>query len=222
MLLAVRDRFGVKPLYVAQVDGAYIFASEIKSLLRYPGAFRGFNRDKVSAYLTHCLVDDDRDTLFYGVRSVEPGTFLELSRSGENSGRFWSLPIASACEARHSEHELIQEFRVLLADAVKLRVRSDVPIGTMLSGGLDSTAITALIHKQKTSSEQSFDGLRGFHHTFSACWPGWESDEEADVDLLCSKLGLESHKLYPTAESLHGVMSEALYHLEEPLRLRPR
>lgn len=217
-LVAARDRFGIKPLYVAQVDGDWLFASEIKALLQFPGAHRGLNDEKVVAYLSQCLIDDDRETLFAGVQSVEPGTFVEVTRSGSRSRPFWSLPETRAqTDPRKPDREYIEEFRSLLTDSVRLRVRSDVPIGTMLSGGLDSTAITALIHERRQAGAQtSFEGLRDFHHTFSACWPGWVSDEEADVDLLCSRLGLEAHKLYPTAELLQAVLPQASYFLDQP------
>ncbi len=215
-LIAARDRFGIKPLYVSEVDGNHVFASEIKAILAFPGADRGLNHERVVAFLAHCLVDHDEETLFAGVRALAPGTYLEIKDGQVRTERFWALPAAKPVH-RRGDSDYIEEFVDLLRDAVRLRVRSDVPIGTMLSGGLDSTSITTLIDEQKhTEAPGSFAGLQAFHHAFSACWPGWVSDEEAQVDLLCTKLRLQAHKVYPTPKLLGSILPRALYYLEEP------
>lgn len=111
--------------------------------------------------------------------------------------------------------------RNLLADAVALRTRSDVPIGTMLSGGLDSTSITALIDEHRrgltpAGSQPAFDGLRLFHQTFSAVWPNTPHDEERPISLLCDQLGVHSHRIRITGEAATSVLDKVVYHLDEP------
>ena len=219
-LVASRDRFGVKPLYYTVVDGTWVLASEIKSLLAFPRAFRGFRGDRVRAFVHRAHIDCDEDTLFNGIHAVPPGTCLEIE--GEKSTRrtFWSLRIDDRFEGRSAE-SLVSSFADLLGDSVRLRLRSDVPIGTMLSGGLDSTSIAALIHEQRMHQRnlpptQESSGLRSFHHTITACWPGWLHDEEAQVDALCAKLGLRSHKCYVSPESMADVLYKVAYHLDEP------
>jgi asparagine synthase (glutamine-hydrolysing) len=219
-LVVARDRFGVKPLYYTVVDGTWIFASEIKALLAYPGAFRGYNEQNVMNFLAACLIDYDETTLFRNIRAVSPGTYLEVVGQEITERTFWSFHMKPSGK-QHSAGELVEQFTQLLADSVRLRVRSDVPIGTMLSGGLDSTSITALIYEQHRLSdsgnaEPAFAGLHTFHHTFSACWPGWKNNEEAEVDLICGELGLVSHKLYPTGEMLVDLFPQVVYFLEEP------
>ena len=219
-LVVSRDRFGIKPLYHSEVEGTRIFASEIKAILAYPGAFRGFDESNVGDFLTRCLVDNDENTLFRGIRSVPPAVSMEVAGDRTRVRRFWTLQVGRTRE-RQPEPELVDRFGSLLADSVRLRMRSDVPVGTMLSGGLDSTSITALIHEQRQlagsgSSGPGMEGLHSFHHTFSACWPGWKSNEEADVDLLCAELDLRSNKVYPTAEAMAALLPEVMYSLEEP------
>lgn len=219
-LIASRDRFGVKPLYYTVVDGTWLFASEIKALLAYPGAFRGFDEHNVLDYLAYCLVDHGETTFYRGVRALPPGTYLELSAQHAKQHSFWTLRVDSSGHDQ-SERARVAQFRDLLADSVRLRVRSDVPIGTMLSGGLDSTSITALIHERQRLSRtdspgEPIAGLAHFHHTFSICWPGWESDEEAAIDTICQALGLLSHKLYPTGEQLAELLPSVTYFLEQP------
>ncbi len=115
---------------------------------------------------------------------------------------------------------MAEQFRSLLTNAGRLRVRSDVAIGTMLNGDLDSTSITALMHEQRRlsspeSSRPESKGLHEFHQTFSACWPGWYQDEEEEIDHLCTRLGLLSHKLYPTGETVADLLPRVAYLLDE-------
>ncbi len=216
-VVACRDRFGVKPLYYTTVDGVQVFGSEIKAVLEHPGAHRGFEQRQVAGYLRDGLTDHTAQTMFCGIRSLSPGTSIVLGDGRSTTERYWSLPGMAAQNGRAPEG-LTDEFRDLLTDAVGLRVRSDVPIGTMMSGGLDSTAIAALIkqHQRAPEAGRTFDGLTAFHHTFSACWPGWFHDEEAEVDAMSAHLGVACHKLYPTAETIADTLPALAYQLDEP------
>lgn len=217
-LVASRDRFGVKPLYYTTVDGVQIFGSEIKSVLAYPGAFRGFEEPRVADFLRDGLTDHTDETMFHGIRSLSPGTSVEVTNGRSATARYWSLPGTGQAVNRRPE-ELIDEFRELLTDAVGLRLRADVPIGTMMSGGLDSTAITALIRQHQGGaggSGRTFEGLTSFHHSFSACWPGSKNDEEAAIDVMCARLDLLCHKLYPQPETIADTLPSLAYQLDEP------
>lgn len=217
-LVISRDRFGVKPLYYTTVDGAWIFSSEIKSVLAFPGAWRGFNDRRVMEFLARGLIDHTSETLFAKIQSVPPGSSFTLRDGDLRCHKFWTLKNKDVTKEK-TENEIIAEFRDLLIDSVRQRVRSDVPIGTMLSGGLDSTSITVLIHKQRLqgqSLEPLFEGLRCFHHTFSACWPGWENNEENEVDLIGMENGLSVNKVYPTAELIGSLLPRVSYFLDSP------
>ena len=91
-LVASRDRFGVKPLYWTTVEGVTILGSEIKALLAYPGAFRGLEDRKVLSFLQDGATDQDDQTMFGGIRSLSPGTYLELTERRMVTRRFWTLP----------------------------------------------------------------------------------------------------------------------------------
>jgi asparagine synthase (glutamine-hydrolysing) len=219
-LIACRDRFGVKPLYYAVVDGTWILASEIKALLAYPGAFRGFRDENIERFVLDNAVDGDDSTMFRDIWALSPGTYLELGSDGASHRRYWTLTVDGRHEGQSAD-ALVERYRELLNDSVRLRVRSDVPIATMLSGGLDSTSITALICEQRagrdgSDSGQAQSGLSSFHHTFTACWPGWRGSEEAEVDAFCENRGLESHKIYLTSAGMRDVIGKAVYHLDEP------
>jgi asparagine synthase (glutamine-hydrolysing) len=209
VLLACRDRFGVKPLYYTQADDLWCFASEIKALLALPGFDRRIDRDGVVEFLARGATDHRTETLFHGVRAVPPGSFIEVSGSGVSSSgvsatkRYWTLR-PDPDVGRLPDPDAVERFRRLLRDAVALRVRSDVPIGTMLSGGLDSTSIAALVRERASGS------------TFSACWPGLPLDEEPAIDRLCQHLDLTSSKVYVTGEEALEVLPAVIRHLDEP------
>jgi asparagine synthase (glutamine-hydrolysing) len=217
-LIAARDRFGVKPLYYTRVDGVWVLASEIKALLHHPGVAPGVNDRAVFEYLAFGVVDHRTDTFFQDVRAVAPGTWMEFGEGEPVTHRFWRLPEA-ASPTRRTDREWIDDFDALFSDSVRLRVRSDVPIGTMLSGGLDSTAITALISEHRdrdTGPVREADAVRDFHHAFTACWPGWDGDEEADVDRIGRRFGLSVHKVYLDGEMLLERLPCAVRQLDEP------
>ena len=217
-LVASRDRLGVKPLYYAFVNGAWLFASEIKALLTYPGVWQGFAEQDCLNFLVRGFVHDAGLTLFRNIHAVPPGHYMQLSERGLSSHQYWF--VSTDPGRQWSEHEAVAEFRQLLTSAVVLRTRSDVPIGTMLSGGLDSAAITGLLHRHQHMRDSvgtvGADGLRSFHQTFSACWPLWDSNEEKEIDLLSSKWGLLSHKAYPTGHTLCDILPHVVLALDEP------
>jgi asparagine synthase (glutamine-hydrolysing) len=218
-LVACRDRFGVKPLYYAEVGGASVFASEIKALLRFPGAHRGIEHEKVRAYVEHNALDGDDSTLFRDIWSVSPGTYLEVDDAGCRRRRYWTLALDRRFEGRSAD-SLVDEYLALLMDATRLRMRADVPVATMLSGGLDSTSITALICEQRgevdAGAAQPGSGQASLHHAFTACWPGWGGDEEAAVTAFCARLGLQSHRIYLSAAAMAAALRDVAYHLDEP------
>lgn len=217
-LVASRDRFGVKPLYYTRVDGAWLLASEIKSLLRYRRGAWAVNDRAVFEYLAYGMIDHRTETSFHDVHAVAPGTWLEFGATEPVEHRFWSLSAEGPAGTR-SDRELIEEFGELFGDAVRLRVRSDVPIGTMLSGGLDSASITALISEQRErggGASEELEAVRTFHHAFTACWPGWQGDEELDVDRIGQRFGLSVHKAYLDGELLRDSLPAVVHHLDEP------
>jgi asparagine synthase (glutamine-hydrolysing) len=213
-LIVCRDRFGVKPMYYTEVDGAWIFASEIKAVAGYPGAFRGMDEAKMMRFITRCFINDNDETIYRGIRSVPPGGYLIVNNGEMTSHRYWKLNVGNRDDGLDAD--VVNQFRALFDDSVRLRVRSDVPIGTMLSGGLDSTSITCAIDDQRRESGNTSEMLQGFHHTFSACWPGSMEDEESEIDALCARRGLANHKLYPTGSSVADLLPKVVYALEEP------
>jgi asparagine synthase (glutamine-hydrolysing) len=169
ILFGSRDRFGVKPLYFYRSSDCVLLASEIKAFLNSGICRTGPNWKVVSAYLLEHRLDEDSESFYEGIRQIAPGTAFEMDLQGElKTWRYWSLPEASD----EKVPQPARQFAELFEDAVRLRMRSDVPVGVCLSGGLDSTAIICAMARQWNGSEQPL-------HAFS--YYAKEFDESAYI-----------------------------------------
>lgn len=155
-LLCVRDRLGIKPLYYFSNEHFFAFASEIKSLLRHPEIRPEFEETLLPEYLAFGYTSGDR-TLFRGIRKLMPGhTLLLDTESGQmDIQRYWDVPDTIPPNER-SDEEWISECRERLEEAVQTRLMSDVPLGMFLSGGVDSSAIAALMKRLRTEPVKTF------------------------------------------------------------------
>lgn len=153
-LFLVRDRIGIKPLYVKDTGNRLVFGSEIKALAPALEAPAELDVEALYHFLTFNYVPTPH-TMHSGVRHVMPGHVLEVTKSGAKEWRWWDL---SQVEPEHDrpEKDWIEEFNAILDDAVRLRMRSDVPFGAFLSGGVDSSTIVGLMARHTTSPVRTF------------------------------------------------------------------
>lgn len=143
-LILFRDRMGVKPLFYANINGQLVFASEIKSILAYPGFRKDINYNAIYHYFSFKNIPSPL-TAFKDIYSILPGEFLEFSRGKIEKKRYWKIRFN---ESKNYDSEEIESRIVeLLQDAVKIRMISDVPFGAYLSGGVDSSVVVALMSK---------------------------------------------------------------------------
>jgi asparagine synthase (glutamine-hydrolysing) len=173
-LFAVRDRFGVKPLYLhRRADGALLLASEIKAL-HAAGAPARPDATAWADYLAYGVQDHDDRTFWEGVQPLPPGHLLTVDESGEAKvARWYDLAEKSSPGFdRRPEAEVAEEYLALLFDSVRLRFRSDVPVGINLSGGLDSSTLLALVQRVRgaDSDLQVFTFLTGDPHYDELPW----------------------------------------------------
>jgi asparagine synthase (glutamine-hydrolysing) len=146
-LLMARDRLGVKPLYYAELaDGRLIFGSELKALLIVPELPRRIDASAVEDYFTFGYVPDPK-TIFRDVKKLEPGAYLYVRRgdTGRTPVRYWDVPLAGERIPPESRGLWEQELRARLKESVRRRLISEVPLGAFLSGGIDSSAVVALM-----------------------------------------------------------------------------
>src|SRR5258706_2014259 len=146
-LFCARDRMGIKPFYYFWNGEVFAFASEVKALLEHPAIPAALAEEELGEYLAFGSTSSER-TLFRGIRKLMPGHHLTLrlsdARPEPEIRRYWDVPESSE-PLRRSDAEWIAETRRRLEDAVRTRLMSDVPLGMFLSGGVDSSAIAALV-----------------------------------------------------------------------------
>jgi asparagine synthase (glutamine-hydrolysing) len=219
-LVASRDRFGIKPLYYQHCpDGRWLFGSEIGALLSDPGAHRAPDTNAVLAQLVAGIWPEGGSTFFDGVQQVEPGTCMAFSPSGVTSTRYWQLPEPDG-DVMRDEREASARLQHLLEDSVRLRLRSDVRVGTMLSGGVDSTSIVHSMVQMSRRGEADSQSLGDSVQAITATFPGEQIDESADVVDYCGHLGLTLHKVAPLeVPAPEELFVEAIRLMEVPMNL---
>lgn len=210
-IFAARDRFGVKPLYYWQSpQGILCFASEIKQFTALPGWEPRLNAQKAYDFLNWGLLDHTRETLFQDVFQLRGGEFLEIGL--QNSGtapihplRWYTL---KPQPFQGSFLEASERFKHLLDDSIRLRLRADVPVGSCLSGGLDSSSIVCLANSQL--------GSKGQQKTFSACSRYKRFDERSHIDQVIQQTGVDAHYVYPDVDQLIEDLTTVVWHQDEP------
>ena len=193
-LYLVRDFFGIKPLYYTAFPGGLAFASEIPPLLSLPGVGRRVNPERLYAYLRFGLTDHGGETLFAEIRQVPPGHYLrvDLDAPGRAEAvRYWHLSLEKEIDLGFKE--AADRLRELFLESVRLHLRSDVPLGFALSGGIDSSAIVCTVRHLEPSLEL---------HAFSFVAEDEAVSEEQYVDQVAQACGVRVHKVRIAPEEL--------------------
>jgi asparagine synthase (glutamine-hydrolysing) len=204
-LFIARDRVGIKPLYYAETAHGVAFASEIKALLVCPGVKAEVDARLIPTYLEFGYVPG-AETAMRGIRKLPPAHWLEISERGTRVERYWD--VAFEPDRERTIARTADELHALLLDAVRIHLRSDVPVGVFLSGGLDSSAMVALLSEA---------GIRNIK-TFSVAYdePG-EYDETRYAELVARRFGAEHHVLKLDADRFAGYIPEYVWHMDEPV-----
>lgn len=202
-----RDRFGVRPLFYTQVGDNFLFASEIKALLSCPGVSAVIDPLGLDQIFTFWVTVPPR-TAFKNIFQLPPACSLTVKDGELGRSQHWSISYAEAAEARTaSEPQLAEELYALLEDATAIRLRSDVPVGAYLSGGIDSTVTTALAGKIAK------DRLRSFSITFE----DGEFDERSYQQEASRFLGTQHSNVSCSSADIARVFPQVIHHTEQPV-----
>ncbi len=209
-LFVARDRFGEKPLYYSASSNTMFFSSEMKALWE-AGVQRTIDEKMMLNYITLGYVQNPADksqTFFRQIYSLPPAHFMQVSLYPFkiHIEQFWDID-KQYCQ-KISESQASEKLMEMLTDSIRFRLRSDVEVGTSLSGGIDSSTIACLIKK-------GMDGDKNFK-TFSAIFPGFEKDESAYIRELVGELGLQNFSVQPSAEDFIMDFEKLAWHQEEP------
>jgi asparagine synthase (glutamine-hydrolysing) len=209
-LFLARDRFGVKPLHYYFQKGRFTFASEIKAILQDPTIFRRANDALIYDYLVYNCYNHTHETFFQGIEALLPGHTLTFDLSTkELEKRCWYDISLQESEERMDEEEIFTHFRALLIDAIRLRLRSDVEVGSCLSGGLDSSSIVCSLRQFTPEHSLRFN-------TFSVIFPHTKIDESGYIEKVVSQTNVNPHFISPTSSDLLQDVKDLVYHQEEP------
>ena len=241
LLFGARDRFGIKPLYYWRSPlGSLAFASEIKQFTALPGWQARLNWQRAFEFLRWGAFDHTEETLFEGVQQIPPGGCFQLNvpsvkqagseaqssilrfpqqekpanisagREGELKIETW-YRLPSTPQRRLSLTDAAEELRDLLADAVRLRLRADVPVGSCLSGGLDSSSIVCLMHEQLRRSGKSYR-----QEAVSSCTDDPRCDERRFMEAVVQQTGIRTHCVWPLPETLFETLDRLTWHQDQP------
>jgi asparagine synthase (glutamine-hydrolysing) len=209
-LFIARDRLGVKPLYYVHTDdGSLYFASEIKALLAARAIAPEINYRALPDYLANHGTSAD-ETLFHGIKRLLPGHTL-LWRDGElKIEKYWDVHYRTSNEdgrQRRSDDDYVEEWRELFRESVRLRLMADVPLGMFLSGGIDSSAIAAMM------SGMVRDPIK----TFSVAFKEREANELEYARLVANQFQTDHHEILVSAEDFFAALPQLVWHEDEPL-----
>lgn len=202
-LLLARDRFGKKPLHYALVGDRLLFGSEIKSILAVAPELAAVNNEAILQYLYFGYVPDPL-TSFLPIQKLPPGHLLEFEAGKIQVRQYWNLPPYST-HYPNSEEECLEELERRLAEAVRIRLISDVPLGAMLSGGVDSSTVVALMARASSQPVKTFS--IGFRHD--------DFNEAHYARMVAQRFGTDHHELIVEPNVLETV-EELTTSLEEP------
>ena len=206
-LLLARDRLGIKPLYYASTSRGLVFGSEIKSLFASGYLQPAFNEEVLPEFLSTRFVSGD-DTFFQGVRKLLPGHVLTWSAAqGIRTRRYWQLPSPSADANDMSFGAQAKDLRARLEASVESHLMSDVPLGVFLSGGLDSSALAAMMSRQVRDPIQSF----------SVGFAEEEANELPYARMAAKAIGAEHRDVTVTPSEFFDALPHLVWHEDEPI-----
>lgn len=203
-LILARDRFGVKPLYYSFHKNYFAFSSEIKPLVNYENFNVKINSLKIPFYLIYGNRLNTDDTYIEGVNSLKPSHYLIYENDSITVKKYYE--VNKLDQSSYSEEDLKNRIVELLEDSIKLRFRSDVPVGTCLSGGFDSSSIVSLASDAGQKNIQ----------TFSAVWNEKNCDESYYIDIVNNRFNCSPNKVIPSESEFSDVFSKLCYYQEIP------
>ncbi len=208
-MFCARDHFGVKPFYYYRSDRLFAFASEIKGLLCVPDVPHRLNEVRVADYLVP-MFDDKEITFYQGILRLPPAHSMTVSRTGVQLKPYWALDATREIRYRSNE-EYADAFREIFTEAVRCRLRSAYPVGSMLSGGLDSSSVVCVARELLAGQGN------GRLHTFSAVFDDVpECDESVYFKAVAAQGGLEPHYVPGERVNRGSDLDHLLWHQDEP------
>jgi len=204
-LFLARDHFGIKPLYYTYKNNDFIFASEVKAILKYPGIKSEVDMKSMNEYLTFQVMLK-KHTLFKNIHTLEPATYMIIENGKiKEKKRFWEFTYD--IDDTKTEEQYTSELLHLLENSLNIQTRSDVPIGSYLSGGIDSSLVSTLASKNYFDDFQTFSG--GFNDSK-------DFDETHYAKIVHKSINSIHHEIFPTSKDFIDTFEKITYHMDYP------
>jgi len=214
-LFCARDRFGIKPLYYTQAGGSFLFASEIKALLAHPDVGREPDDETLRTYLAWGVQDHSEKTMFSGISQLLPAHWMMVTSDGPQAPfRYWEVQVSPRVTSGEGDKDVAARLSGILRSATSIHLRSDVAVGTCLSGGIDSSTLTVFINDIIRSEAPASVGAR--QKTFSVVFSDKRFDESRYIDDVVAATGVDAHKTEPSPEKLWDDIDRLVYMQDEP------
>jgi asparagine synthase (glutamine-hydrolysing) len=205
-LFIARDRLGIKPLYYRYDGKTFLFGSEIKTILSYPGVNAEFNRGTLAEYLAFGYVAGS-ETMYAGIQKLPPGHTLEIDERGAlRVTPYWDLTVTPDQDSKPEEY-YVKGYRELLEQCVASHLMSDVPLGVFLSGGLDSSAVAALTTKIRRQPIE----------TFSVGYGEEQFSELPYARQVAEHIGSKHHEVRLSRDEFFETLPKLIWHEDEPI-----
>lgn len=205
-LFAARDRVGKKPFYYAISDRSFIFGSEIKSILQYPGCKREVSLPALNLYLSMRYVPGPQ-TMFAGIMRLQPGEYMTLSDGRLTTAKYWDVS-ATAQNGAKTIEDYFETFYALISESIRMRLMSEVPLGVFLSGGIDSSFVVALMSSMVNTRIKTFS-------------VGYESDygtnEFEYARMVAKRYKTEHYELRIKSQDFFEFLPRLVWYLDEPI-----
>ena len=212
IIFCSRDRFAIKPFYYTTIRNRFCFGSEIKQFTAVPGWRPVMNSLRIFDFLNHAMLDHTEETMFSGVHQLRGGHNLIYNLSSHSyTTRRWYALESQISQLAIGEEEASDRFLDLFTDSVRLRLRSDVKVGSCLSGGLDSSAIVCIMNELLKADEKI-----GSQETVSSCYDISAVDEKKFIEAVTWQTQVKSHYVFPRFEDLFSSLKKLLWHQDEP------
>ncbi len=214
-LFCARDRFGIKPFYYTLVDNTFLFASEIKALLAHPDVGKSPDPTTLGIFLAWGVLDHSERTMFDGILQLKPAHAILVGKKGVGVPfPYWNVKISSDIQSVITDNDAAARLLSLLYDATRVHLRSDVAVGTCLSGGIDSSTLTVLINK--LIREETPSSVGTLQKTFSAVFSDTRFDESQYIDEIIAMTRVNNRRTEPSPEELWSDIDHLVYMQDEP------
>jgi len=206
-LFLARDRVGIRPLYYTEIGDSFVFASEIKSLIEFPELKLSLSAKSIAQYFTF-WTSISPNTCFEEVFEIPPGNFMIINSKGKRLSAYWELPIYKPNEYNYlNVEDAAEEFENIFSDAIRLRLRADVPVAAYLSGGLDSSITTSFIKNMNPENLQ----------TFSIGFDDKDFDESVFQNIASDYFNTQHSTISCNSREIGDDFKDVVWHSEAPL-----